>query len=122
MDGPQTNVTERSKGSSSWLNILLAIWVIISPFVLAFSSPRAMWSNVATGIVVGILAIIRLSVRNQPGWSWINVILGIWLILSPFVLGVVSGATLWNNVIIGIIVAAIALSNAPAKASARARI
>jgi hypothetical protein len=119
MDGRQINLTERSGSSSSWLNILLGIWVIISPFVLAFPSPKAMWSNVATGIVVGILAIVRSSVRNQPGWSWINVILGIWLILSPFVFGVVSGAALWNNVILGIIIAAIALSNAPAKASAR---
>ena len=119
MDGRQTNMAERSRGSSSWVNIVLAIWVIISPFVLAFSSPRVMWSNVATGIIVGILAIIRSSVRNQPGWSWITALIGIWLILSPFVFGVVSGATLWNNVVLGIIIAAVALSNAPSKVSAR---
>lgn len=37
---------------------------------------------------------------------WILVILGIWLIISPFVVGygAIRGA-LWNNVIVGIVVA-----------------
>jgi len=31
----------------SWINILLGIWVLISPFVLGFAqAPRAMWNNV----------------------------------------------------------------------------
>src|ERR1044072_7002158 len=96
---------------SSWVNILLGIWVLISPFVLTFALPRAIWNNVITGIVVGILALIRLSVPNQTGWSWINALLAIWLIISPFVLGFAHGNALWNNVILGIIVAAFALSN-----------
>jgi hypothetical protein len=31
MGGRQTDMAERNRGSSSWLNILLGIWVIISP-------------------------------------------------------------------------------------------
>lgn len=105
--------TERSEDNSqriSWINIVLAIWVIISPFVLAFSqSPKALWNNVATGIAIGVLAIIRTSLRQQPGWSWANVILGIWLIISPLVLTfVVHGNALWNNIILGIIITIIA--------------
>lgn len=96
---------------SSWVNILLGIWILISPFILTFALPRAIWNNVVTGIVVGILAIIRLSVPNQAGWSWINALLGLWLIISPFVLMFAHGNALWNNVILGIIVAAFALSN-----------
>ena len=42
----------------SWVNLLLGIWLIISPFVLAYStSPHATWNDVILGIVVGILAI-----------------------------------------------------------------
>jgi SPW repeat len=107
----QTNELSRSGDGSSWVNILLGIWVLISPFVLTLALPRAIWNNVVTGFVVGILAIIRVRVPNQTGWSWINALLGIWLIISPFVLGFASGAGLWNNVILGIIVAAFALSN-----------
>lgn len=115
MDERQINTPERSEGGRSWVNVVLGIWVLISPFVLTFPSQRMVWNNVATGIVVGIFAILRLSARSQSGWSWINVLLGIWLILSPFVLGFVHGAALWNNVIVGIIIAALALSNVSSK-------
>lgn len=42
--------------------------------------------------------------------SWINVILGVWLIVAPWVVGFsnVMGAT-WTSVITGIVVAIIAL-------------
>jgi hypothetical protein len=100
-------------GSASWLNIVLGIWVIISPFALAFGVfPRAMWNNVATGAAIVLLAIIRASTPQQPGWSWANTILGIWLIISPFVLAFVMPAALWNNIILGIIIAIVALANA----------
>jgi SPW repeat len=105
-----------SRSGSSWVNILLGIWVIVSPFVLAFHSPKAVWSNVITGAVIGILALIRWSM-HQPGWSWLNLILGIWLVISPFVL-FASGVAMWNNVIVGIIIAASALTNTYFKESA----
>jgi site-specific recombinase len=38
-------------------------------------------------------------------WArWANVILGIWLILSPFILGFVSNQATWNNIIVGFLV------------------
>src|SRR5215469_14901596 len=41
----------------------------------------------------------------------INVALGIWLIISPFVLAVAGNQTFrWNNIIVGIVVALLALS------------
>jgi hypothetical protein len=102
----------QNAGGFSWLNILLAIWVIISPFVLQLSLLGALWNNVLTGIAIGILALIRTAAPRQPGWSWVNLILGIWLIISPFVLGFMAGAGIWNNVILGIIIALVALGNA----------
>jgi SPW repeat len=89
---------------------------IISPFVLTFHSSNAIWNNVVAGAVVGILAFVRWSM-HQPGWSWLNLILGIWLVISPFVL-FLGTAGMWNNVILGIIIAALALTNTYSKASA----
>jgi hypothetical protein len=109
------NVLERRNAGSSWVNILLGIWVIISPFVLGMN-PKGIWNNVVAGAVVGILAILRLSM-HQRGWSWLNLILGIWLVISPFVL-FLGTAAMWNNVVLGIIVAAFALTNTYSKASA----
>lgn len=112
----EVTASERwSRVGSSWVNILLSIWVIVSPFVLAFYSPKTVWSNVISGVVVGILAIVRWSM-HQPGWSWLNLLLGIWLVISPFVF-FASATAMWNNVILGIIIAALALTNTYSKVS-----
>src|SRR5215472_13043490 len=99
-------VPERSRGSSSLVNVLLSVWIIISPFVLGLHAPKAIWNNVVTGILVGVLAIIRWAM-GRPGCSWVNLFLGIWLVISPFAL-VLGSVAMWNNVILGIIVAAFA--------------
>jgi hypothetical protein len=105
----------------SWINIVLGIWVIISPFVVQFTRfPAAVWNNIIVGIVIAILAIIRTSVPRQTGWSWVNVILGIWMIISPFALGAMTTAVLWNNIVLGIVIALIASGSATSTAPATA--
>ena len=105
----------RHQGSSgaAWINVLLGIWVIISPFVLGFASiPQAMWNNVGAGIVVAALALTQTGSPRQSGWSWANVILGAWLIISPFALAFATTTAVWNNVILGIIILIVGLTNA----------
>jgi hypothetical protein len=119
MNEQRVNMRERSASGASgnsWVNILLGIWVIVSPFVLASHSSKAIWNNVIAGALVGILSIIRWSI-HQRGWSWLNLILGIWLVISPFVF-FLGGAAMWNNVILGFIIAAFALTNTYSKVSA----
>ncbi len=100
-------------GGASWVNVLLGIWVLISPFMVQFARlPAAMWNNVIVGIVIALLALIRTSTPWQSGWSWANVILGIWMIISPFALGAMTTAILWNNIILGIVIALVACANA----------
>ena len=111
--------SDPSAGGVSWVNVLLGIWVIISPFMIQFARlPAAMWNNVIVGIVIAILALIRSSTPRQPGWSWANVVLGIWMIISPFALGVMTTAILWNNIILGIVIAIVASANASMRAQA----
>jgi SPW repeat len=111
--------SSQSTAGVSWINIVLGIWVIISPFVVQFTRfPAAMWNNVIVGIVIAALAIIRTSVPRQTGWSWANVILGIWMIISPFALGAMTTAILWNNIILGIVIALIATGSASSRTPA----
>jgi hypothetical protein len=45
--------------------------------------------------------------------SWINFVLGLWLIIAPFALRYSTVSTaMWNNVIVGIVVAVLAIIRA----------
>jgi hypothetical protein len=109
-----TNLGSRSDDASqpaSTLNVLAGIWLIISAWVIGSAGlPVALWDTLIVGIVVLVLAAIRLGTRGATGLSWINFLLGIWLIISPFVLGytAASGA-MTNAIILGILVAIFSL-------------
>ncbi|MGA7270059.1 MAG: SPW repeat protein, partial [Acidimicrobiia bacterium] len=62
---------------------------------------------------VAILAWIRVgSPLRNDGVSWTNLVLGVWLLLAPFVIGYWSTtAALWNDVILGLIVAVLAATS-----------
>jgi hypothetical protein len=92
---------------ASGVNVLAGLWMIISPFVLGYSNlSGALWSDVIVGIAIAVVAAIRAGgAVDQPWLSWVNALLGAWLIVSPWVLGFADSANaLWNNVIIGVIV------------------
>jgi VIT1/CCC1 family predicted Fe2+/Mn2+ transporter len=50
------------------VNLILGAWVLVSPFVLGFSSnTKAMWTHVLIGLAVAVLAAIELwTVTRQP--------------------------------------------------------
>ena len=73
-----------------WLNGIIGIWLIVSPWVLRFGSttrPESTmtWNFVLSGGVALILAIAALTAYRM--WEeWVDVVLGLWLIASPWVL------------------------------------
>jgi len=39
-----------------WANLVLGVWLILSPWLLGFSGiPSAMWNAVIVGVVVGLI-------------------------------------------------------------------
>lgn len=53
--------------------------------------------------------------------AWLSVILGIWLILAPFLLNF-TGAARWNSLVVGIIVAIVSFwANSQAQSKGVAR-
>jgi hypothetical protein len=80
-----------------WVNVVLGIWLCVSPFVLGFGrNPTEMWNNVCVGIAAVLLALI--SERGDGAIGGLNVPLAIWVFLSPFLLGYSSRAFLINNI------------------------
>lgn len=98
----------------SWIAAILGLWQLLSPFILGYSGTMvALWNAVIVGIiliVLGVWSALSSSVSTTRALDWINFIVGLWLIVSPFILAF-SGVSiaLWDAVIVGIIVAVIDL-------------
>lgn len=95
---------DRPSRVPSGLNVLLSMWLIISPFLLSFAGSTGMWIAVITGAIVLVIAWLRYnSPAAAPGLSWIVALLGIWLVAAPFLFGM-AGVTslLIDYVIVGI--------------------
>ncbi|HEX8963052.1 MAG TPA: SPW repeat protein [Rhodocyclaceae bacterium] len=91
-------------------NIVLGLWMIVSPWVLAYSGDAPATSNaVIIGVVVAVLAALELF--NVTAWEeWVNFILGIWLVISPWVLRFSADRTATSNdVVLGIVIAVLAI-------------
>jgi hypothetical protein len=103
-----------SAGPYSIVNFILGIWVLISPFVLGYSHNKgAVWNNVISGIVIMVVAAVRIWGSASYRISWINFIVGLWLIISPWAANFRIGPGFaWNQVIFGILVAVISALSA----------
>lgn len=97
--------------SVAGINFILGIWLIISPWIFNYTSGGAKWNQFAFGIAVAVLAGIRYLAPSQVWTSWINVLIGIWMIIAPFIISYQRTAAYWNEVLVGIAVALLALSN-----------
>ena len=93
---------------ASGINLILGLWLIIAPFVLGFAAANrgSEWNNIAVGMIVAIIAAIRIWGGRSAGWlSWVNVALGLWLIISPWIYGNSGVASiLWDDIIVGAII------------------
>jgi hypothetical protein len=92
--------------------MLVGLWLAVSPFFLGFAVySGALWNSVIVGVAVLLLAGSReMGDGYKVAWpSWVNAILGLWLIASPFIIGYSFLQTaLWNHVIAGALVVVLA--------------
>jgi hypothetical protein len=74
--------------TASVLTLIAGIWLIISPFWGGFyTSPAPLWNTLIVGVVVTVLALVRAAFpARNVGLSWVNLVLGLWLIVSPYIL------------------------------------
>ena len=90
-----------------WVGAVLGLWLFVSPWVLEYGEMAASQNAVFVGLLLIATEFVALSAFSI--WEeWINVILGAWLVVSPWVLGVALVPTV-NFVIVGLLVLALAL-------------
>ena len=91
-----------------WCSWLLGLWLCISPWALRFDlEPTATRITVITGILIILAEMMTLSVY-QAWEEWINVILGAWLVICPWILGISSSVARVNLIGVGLLVMALA--------------
>jgi hypothetical protein len=93
-----------------WVTLIAGFWLLISPWVVGYAADTAAMANsVIFGIAIVVYSIIELSVPRE--WEeWLMVAAGIWLIISPWVLGFASETrAVWDSVIVGVVVALLAI-------------
>lgn len=106
---------ERTTSQSlSILNIVFGAWLVVSPYILGYTSSQARWQQSAAGLVVLVLAGIRFMSPQIQWVSWVNALVGAWMIIAPFTstAGYQSTVAFWNEVVIGILIALSGLWNA----------
>lgn len=93
---------------TQWLNALIGIWFIISPWTLSFSQlSNPTWFSVVIGailVIVSFWAAVQNKVVNWSSWqSWIALLMGILGILVTVSWGL-AASVMWTNGVLGAVV------------------
>jgi hypothetical protein len=82
-------------------NLVLGLWLAISPWILPNAGQGAAWNAHLTGLVIAGVAAAALAAYDV--WKeTVNLILAIWLIVSPWFLGYSwQGAVFYNQLGVG---------------------
>ncbi len=87
-----------------WVNVAVGVAAIITPFVGGEASDAFRVSNVITGIIIVIVALIAFaSSQSRSGLNVavVNIVAGIWLLISTaFTL---HAMLVWENVVLGVL-------------------
>ncbi|MDB5903647.1 MAG: repeat protein [Betaproteobacteria bacterium] len=92
-----------------WANLVLGAWFFVSPWVLDHGGTTAALNAHVMGAAIVVFALI--AAYMPKAWEeMINTLLGVWLVLSPFVLGfAASKVAALHTVVVGILATAFAV-------------
>jgi hypothetical protein len=91
------------------VNVVAGVALALSPWYLGYASEsQAAWNAWLAGAAIALIAVAAILAYNQYE-EWANLALGLWTILSPWLLGfsALSSATVLH-VVVGIVVAVLA--------------
>ncbi len=92
-----------------WVILILGAWLFFSPFWMtgyASSGSVAAWDSYVLGVAAVVFAIAALG-TGQRWEEWVELVIGAWLIIAPFVLRFYTSeyGAAWNQIIVGILIA-----------------
>ncbi|MEU7384839.1 MULTISPECIES: SPW repeat protein [unclassified Streptomyces] len=95
--------------------VLAGVYAAISPWVVHFAAqPNLAVNNLIIGITVALIGLgLTLAPERMFRLAWIVAPLGVWLIISPWVVTAAHGSRagiIWNNAWVGAITALLGLA------------
>ena len=88
-------------------NLVLGAVLFFSPWIFGFAAGYESQNAWISGAVIAALSIAALAAFAE--WEeWLNLVAGLWAIVSPWVLGFAGTTAMTVHVVIGVIVAALA--------------
>jgi SPW repeat len=95
----------KEESSPRWINIAVGIWLVASAFIWPHTTAQ-LTNAVAVGVACSLAAAAAMRV---PPLRHVNAGLALWLFFSTWVLPVERGATLWNNVLVALVMLVVAM-------------
>jgi len=109
-----------------WVILVLGVWLFFAPFFMAYGSlsGAAAWDSYAAGAIATLFAASALWSPASKVEEWVNLVLGLWLVIAPFLIGFyASEATAtWNHIILGVLIGGDAIWALASKPSSGAHV
>jgi hypothetical protein len=95
------------------INLLAGVWFFVSPWIYHAWRMEGAWNSWIVGALIAILSGIRLATPlDTRGLSVINLLLGAWAFVSPWIYGYTMDKPLFvNSLCVGIVVFVLAAYN-----------
>ena len=99
---------ERWRSQTNLINVVFALLLFLSPWMLGFSGETAAWNAWISGALLAALA-ARAVVAFAEWEEWIELALGVWILASPWVLKFAAGSSASKvHVMVGAVVTLLA--------------
>ena len=94
-----------------WINLILGLWTFASPWIFGFAAGMSTTAQAMWILGAAIIVFAAFAVYMHKAWEEvINILLGILLIASPWMLGFTEQSTPTTNaVVVGLLVTAFAV-------------
>jgi uncharacterized membrane protein HdeD (DUF308 family) len=100
-----SGASTRERNVQDWINLICGVLLFLSPWALGFAgdltAARTAWVGGVVIFIVALGAVVQFAEWEE----WIELIVGILVLISPWVLGFAAvHAALWSCVVLGVIV------------------
>lgn len=90
------------------IRLVLTTWLFISAFVLPHTTASA-WNALVVASLMAAVSFLTFAMPGRPGFRWWNAVLATWLLVAGFVLPYASLATVFHDVVVAMLVAAVTI-------------